>query len=77
MKLSEIVKNWKTTLLALIPIAISILVMTGVISVEDQVAVQDGVTQVIESADVSVTAILALISGISGVIGLFSKDGDK
>lgn len=69
--------SWKTTLLGFIPIILSLLIMLGVVSVEDQAAIQQGVNDVFANAEGGLDNILALISGVLGLIGVFSKDGDK
>lgn len=69
--------SWKTTLLGFIPIILSLLIMLGVVTVEDQAAIQQGVSDVFSNAEGGLDNILALISGVLGLIGVFSKDGDK
>jgi len=75
--LKDSFKSWKTTLLGFVPIILSLLIMLGVISVEDQSALQQGVSDVFANAEGGLDNILALISGVIGLIGIFSKDGDK
>ena len=75
--LKESFLSWKTTLLGFIPIILSLLIMLGVVKVEDQAAVQEGVNQIVNNAEGGVDNILALISGVVGLIGIFSKEGDK
>ena len=75
--LKESFLSWKTTLLGFIPIILSLLIMLGVVKVEDQAAVQEGVNQIVNNAEGGLDNILALISGVVGLIGIFSKDGDK
>ena len=70
-------KSWKTTVLGFVPIILSLLLMLGVITVEDQQVVADSVNQAFDSASGGVDNILALISAVVGLIGVFSKDGDK
>lgn len=69
-------KSWKTTLSGIVPIIISLLVATGVIDADPQ-AVNDGVGTVIDTGVSTLENIIALIAASVGVIGLFSKDGDK
>ena len=69
--------SWKTTLLGFIPIILSLLIMLGVIDVEDQATIQEGVNQVVSNAEGGLDNIIALISAVVGLIGVFSKDGDK
>jgi len=75
--LSQSLKSWKTTVLGFVPIILSLLLMLGVITVEDQQAVATSVNQAFDSASGGVDNILALISAVVGLIGIFSKDGDK
>ena len=75
--LKESFLSWKTTLLGFIPIILSLLIMLGVVKVEDQQAVQEGVNAIVNNAEGGLDNILALISGVVGLIGIFSKDGDK
>jgi len=75
--LSNSLKSWKTTVLGFVPIILSLLLMLGVITVEDQQVVADSVNQAFDSASGGVDNILALISAVVGLIGVFSKDGDK
>ena len=75
--LKESFLSWKTTLLGFVPIILSLLIMLGVVKVEDQQAVQEGVNAIVENAEGGLDNILALISGVVGLIGIFSKDGDK
>jgi len=75
--LSSSLKSWKTTVLGFVPIILSLLLMLGVITVEDQQVVADSVNQAFDSASGGVDNILALISAVVGLIGVFSKDGDK
>ena len=75
--LKESFKSWKTTLLGFVPIILSLLIMLGVINVEDQAAIQQGVNDIALSAESGLDNIIALISGVVGLIGVFSKDGDK
>lgn len=75
--LKDSFKSWKTTLLGFVPIILSLLIMLGVVSVEDQAAIQQGVSDVFANAEGGLDNILALISGVLGLIGIFSKDGDK
>ena len=75
--LKESFKSWKTTLLGFIPIILSLLIMLGVIKVDDQAAVQEGVNQIVANAEGGLDNIVALISAVVGLIGIFSKDGDK
>jgi len=75
--LKESFKSWKTTLLGFIPIILSLLIMLGVINVEDQAVIQQGVDQVVANAEGGLDNIVALISAVVGLIGVFSKDGDK
>jgi hypothetical protein len=75
--LSNSLKSWKTTVLGFVPIILSLLLMLGVITVDDQQVVTDSVNQAFDSASGGVDNILALISAVVGLIGVFSKDGDK
>lgn len=75
--LKESFKSWKTTLLGFIPIILSLLIMLGVINVEDQAVIQQGVDQVVANAEGGLDNIVALISAVVGLIGVFSKDSDK
>lgn len=75
--LKQSFKSWKTTLLGFVPIILSLLIMLGVINVEDQAAIQQGVNDIALSAETGLDNIIALISGVIGLIGIFSKDGDK
>ena len=75
--LSNSLKSWKTTVLGFVPIILSLLLMLGVITVEDQQVVADSVNKAFDSASGGVDNILALISAVVGLIGVFSKDGDK
>ena len=75
--LSSSLKSWKTTVLGFVPIILSLLLMLGVITVDDQQVVSDSVNQAFDSASGGVDNILALISAVVGLIGVFSKDGDK
>ena len=75
--LSNSLKSWKTTVLGFVPIILSLLLMLGVITVDDQQVVADSVNQAFDSASGGVDNILALISAVVGLIGVFSKDGDK
>lgn len=75
--LSQSLKSWKTTVLGFVPIILSLLLMLGVINVEDQEVVNQSVNQAFDSASGGVDNILALISAVVGLIGVFSKDGDK
>jgi len=75
--LSSSLKSWKTTVLGFVPIILSLLLMLGVITVDDQQVVTDSVNQAFDSASGGVDNILALISAVVGLIGVFSKDGDK
>lgn len=75
--LKESFKSWKTTLLGFVPIILSLLIMLGVINVEDQAAIQEGVNQIASNAESGLDNVIALISGVVGLIGIFSKDGDK
>jgi len=76
-KLTEALKSWKTTVLGIVPIILSLLIMLGVISVGDQAVVTESVNQVFDNASGGVDNVLALISAVVGLIGVFSKDGDK
>lgn len=75
--LKESFKSWKTTLLGFVPIILSLLIMLGVINVEDQQAIQEGVNQIALHAEGGLDNIVALLSAVVGLIGIFSKDGDK
>ena len=75
--LKDSFKSWKTTLLGFVPIILSLLIMLGVVSVDDQAAIQQGVSDVFANAEGGLDNVLALISGVVGLIGIFSKDGDK
>ena len=75
--LSNSLKSWKTTVLGFVPIILSLLLMLGVITVDDQQVVSQSVNEAFDSASGGVDNILALISAVVGLIGVFSKDGDK
>ena len=75
--LKESFKSWKTTLLGFVPIILSLLIMLGVVKVDDQAAVKEGVNQIVANAEGGLDNIVALISAVVGLIGIFSKDGDK
>jgi len=51
--------------------------MLGVVKVEDQAAIQDSVNQIALNAEGGLDNIVALLSAVVGLIGIFSKDGDK
>ena len=75
--LGSSIKSWKTTVLGFVPIILSLLLMLGVITVDDQQVVTQSVNEAFDSASGGVDNILALISAVVGLIGVFSKDGDK
>ncbi len=75
--LGNSLKSWKTTVLGFVPIILSLLLMLGVITVDDQQVVTQSVNEAFDSASGGVDNILALISAVVGLIGVFSKDGDK
>lgn len=75
--LSSSLKSWKTTVLGFVPIILSLLIMLGVITVEDKQIVTDSVNQAFDSASGGLDNVMALISAVVGLIGVFSKDGDK
>jgi L-lactate permease len=75
--LSSSLKSWKTTVLGFVPIILSLLIMLGVITVEDQQTVNESVNQAFDSASGGLDNVMALISAVVGLIGVFSKDGDK
>lgn len=77
MNISDILKNWKTSVLGVLPLILAVLVGFGVITVEQQQAVIDGTTVVFDGAASAADEVIAVIAAIVGVIGLFSKDGDK
>ena len=76
-KLKESIKSWKTTIVGLVPLVLSLLIMLGVITPDHQEQINAGVNSVLDSAELSINAVLAVVSGAVGLIGIFSKDGDK
>jgi len=70
-------RNWKTTLLGVLPTIATVAIMFGWIDLEQQEAIVNGVKVVFESADSILNEIVAAISAISGIGLLFSKDADK
>ena len=79
MKFKTIIKNWKTSILGLIPLLAGLLTITGIISIspEQVTAVTAGVNKVSEtliSGQDLITGILEMAVGL-GLI--FTKDGDK
>ena len=75
-KIITFLRNWKTTLAGVIPLAIAVLVAVGVIDVDGQ-EVANAVDGTLESAISTLEALVAVIGGAVGLIGLFAKDGDK
>lgn len=75
--LKQSFKSWKTTLLGFVPIILSLLIMLGVINVEDQAVIQQSVNDIALNSETGLDNIIAIISGVVGLIGIFSKDGDK
>ncbi len=77
MKLSASLKSWKTTLTGIVPLITALLVGVGVIDLEQSTAIIDGVEVVFNSADSILNEVIGAIAFFGGLIGLFSKDGDK
>lgn len=77
MKLQAILANWKTTVLGLLPLLGSVLIALGVIDLEQQTAIIDGVAVVFDSADSIINEVVAAIAAVGAAIGLFSRDADK
>lgn len=77
MKFSVMLKNWKTTLMGVFPAILGTLVAFGVIDLEQNSAIIDGVSVAFDTADTLVNEIVAAIAYFAAIIGLFSKDGDK
>lgn len=75
-KLKGIITNWKTTLMSIVPIVLSLLLVTGVIDLEKQSALQSAVTETLNGLDVGLNGIIAAIAAAIGGIGLFAKDGE-
>lgn len=75
--LKESVKSWKTTIVGFVPLVLSLLIMLGIIDPAHQSAITEGVSNVLDNAESSVNSVLAVLSAAVGLIGLFSKDGDK
>lgn len=65
----KFLKNWKTTVLGIVPLIFSLLVGLGIVDVNPSEVT-------VATENVFDTAI-AFISAIVGLIGLFSKDGDQ
>lgn len=68
-KFLAMLRNWKTTVLGLVPLIAALLGGLGVVSFTPDEAVQ----AVGEAFD----GIISLILGVIGLIGLFSRDADK
>lgn len=67
----ENIKNWKTTLMGIVIAIIPILVLTGIISVEQSDLVSQSASQVIEAVSVAATA------AAGAWLVLKAKDKDK
>lgn len=68
-KFVEMLSNWKTTIVGIVPLIVGLLVAFGFISVNPQ-EVAEGVSNTFDS-------IVALVSSALGLGLLFSKDADK
>lgn len=75
-KLKGIITNWKTTLMSIVPIVLSLLLVTGVIDLEKQSALQSAGTETLNGLEVGLNGIIAAIAAAIGGIGLFAKDGE-
>lgn len=74
-----IVKNWKTTILGLIPMIAGFLTLTGIIEItpEQQGAVVDGVNQLADATVSVKDQITGLIEMVIGIGLIFSRDANK
>lgn len=63
--------------MGLVPLVLSLLIVLGVITPDHQEQIKTGVNSVLDSAEMGIDAVLAVVSGAVGLIGIFSKDGDK
>lgn len=69
MKLASIIKNWKTSILGLIPLVAALLGALGVVEFTPE--------QAQEAVGNAFDGIIEMILAIVGLIALFSRDADK
>ena len=75
-KLKGLIANWKTSLMSIVPIVLSLLLVTGIIDLEKQQALQEAARTTLDGLDVGLNGIIAAIAAAIGGIGLFAKDGE-
>jgi len=68
-KFIGMLKNWKTTVVGIVPLLISVLALTGVI----QITPEDATGAVNGTFDAVIELLLAAV----GLMGLFGRDADK
>lgn len=70
-------RNWKTTILGFIPMVGAILIALGVIDLEQQTAIYNGVEVVFDASDSILNEVIGGMAVIGSIIALFSRDADK
>lgn len=73
--MNENVKQWKSTIAGIAPSVIGLLVLLGVVKVDDQPSILEGINAVLDSGEAIVVQVTGLISTVSGLWSIFkSKD---
>jgi len=70
-------KNWKTTVLGLIPLIGGVAIALGWIDLEQQTAIVDGVEVVFDASDSILNEAGGVIAAVTTIIALFARDADK
>ena len=76
-KIQLMLKNWKTTVMSVAPILASVAIAFGWVDLEQQTAILNGIQVVFDSSDSILNELIGVVTAVTGIGLLFSKDADK
>lgn len=75
--IQAMLRNWKTSVLAILPTGLALAIAFGWISLEQQQALINGVSVIFDNADNILNEVGIAISSVMSVALLFARDADK